>query len=490
MPPPPGKNPSQPTPPPEVNAPATTRKPPDDRKFPCRQCGARLDFDPSQRALKCPYCGHEEKIEPSSHEVKERDWEEYWQNHEHEKETTLAGRASQVKCTGCGAVVLLEDKVVTDKCPYCATHLENQPESAQAMISPEGILPFAVTERQAVENFNRWIASRWFAPTELKQLANLGRLSGLYVPYWTYDSMTYSWYVGERGDNYTVVEHYTEQDSEGNTVSKTRERIEIRWTPVSGEVQHFFDDVLICASKGLPEPLVVRLTNWDLPKVEGFRAEFLSGFQTERYAVGLKEGFTKAQAIMDHEIRRMCLRDIGGDHQRLASVNTQHVGVTFKHLLLPIWLAPYRYRDNTYRILVNARTGEVVGTRPYSAIKITLLVLVILAAIGVAIYLITKFQGGEQPHKQRSQEERRRSTVVQVDEPHSAPGRPAAGRLLRSLLTRGLPHVFPDPVGDVPTFPVSSRSELRRYASNSLTTRPCTSVNRKSRPAYRYVSFS
>src|SRR5438270_4711075 len=126
------------------------KEPPAGRKFPCRECGARLDFDPASRALQCPYCGHKEVIEPSSKKVEEHDWDEYWKGHR-SKETLLTGRSSQVTCTGCGAVVLLEDKVQTDKCPYCATHLENAPKSAESMIAPEGVLPFKVTERDAVE---------------------------------------------------------------------------------------------------------------------------------------------------------------------------------------------------------------------------------------------------------------------------------------------------------------------------------------------------
>ncbi len=84
---------------------------------------------------------------------------------------------------------------------------------------------------------------------------------------------------------------------------------------------------------------------------------------------------------MDGEIRTLCCRDIGGDHQQLAVVNTQHTAITFKQILQPVWLAPYRYRDKVYRIAVNARTGEVVGTRPYSYWKVVLLVLAIVAAI-------------------------------------------------------------------------------------------------------------
>lgn len=369
---------------------ATATVKPAGRKFPCGQCGARLDFDPSSRGLKCPYCGHLEKIDPSANKVQERDFNEYFDKLAG-KGTTIAGRSSQVTCTGCGAVVLLEDKITTDKCPYCATHLENEPVAAQAMIAPEGVLPFKVDNRAAVAAFNQWLEGRWFAPTGLRQLANLGKLSGLYTPFWTYDSMTYTFYAGQRGDNYTVTESYTETDANGQTVTKTRDVTHTRWTSVSGEVENFFDDVLICGSHSLPGDLVGELEPWDLKQLVDFRAEYLSGFQTERYGVDLGQGFKKAQGVMDQHIRHLCCRDIGGDHQRLDRVNTQHVGVTFKHILLPIWLAVYRYHDQTYRILVNARTGEVVGTRPYSFWKIFVVIFGILAFI---LLMMLLFAGG------------------------------------------------------------------------------------------------
>lgn len=368
--------------------PPESKGPPSGRKFPCKQCGARLDFDPSARGLKCPYCGFLEKIEPSADNVQERDFNEYFDKLAG-KGTTIAGRSSQVTCTGCGAVVLLEDKITTDKCPYCLTHLENKPVTAEAMIAPEGVLPFKVDHRQAIAAFNDWLAGRWFAPTGLRQLANLGRLSGLYTPYWTYDSMTYTFYKGQRGDDYTVTESYTETDAQGQTVTKTRQVTHTNWTSVSGEVSHFFDDVLVCGSKSLPENFVRELEPWDLEQLVDFRAEYLSGFQTERYAVDLGAGFNKAKQIMDGEVRRLCCRDIGGNHQRLERVSTQHVGVTFKHILMPVWLAAYRYHDQPYQILINARTGEVVGSRPYSFWKIF-----VMAIIGLIALIMLLFAGG------------------------------------------------------------------------------------------------
>src|SRR5262249_10983330 len=192
-------------------------------------------------------------------------------------------------------------------------------------------------------------------------------------------------------------QYYTETDANGQQVQRSRQVTKTRWTRVSGMVQHFFDDVLILASQSVPERLMGGLAPWDLPNLEDFRAELLSGFQTERYAVGLRDGFDKAKQVMDGIIRQLCMRDIGGNHQRLYTVNTQHVGVTFKHVLLPVWLAPYRYQQQTYQILVNGRTGKVNGTRPYSWIKITLLVLVILAIVGVVIYFVTRSRSGSRP---------------------------------------------------------------------------------------------
>ena len=88
---------------------------------------------------------------------------------------------------------------------------------------------------------------------------------------------------------------------------------------------------------------------------------------------------------MEVTIRRDVCRDIGGDTQRIHWVKTRYDATTFKHLLLPLWLLSYRYKEKIYQVLVNAQTGEVQGERPYSWIKITLTIVAVLAAIGAII---------------------------------------------------------------------------------------------------------
>lgn len=362
------------------------------RKFPCPKCGAALVFDPGKRALLCPFCAYSEAIEPDAREVQERDWEEYWR-HTEEAGDTIAGRSSEVRCKVCGAVVLLEDKVVIDQCPYCGNDLENTPVAAASMILPEGILPFRVDMKRAAGAFREWMAGRWFAPNDLKHLADVGRFNGVYVPFWTYDAMTYTRYTGQRGDNYMDTETFTTRDSNGNLMTQTRQVIRTRWSAAAGQVEHFFDDVLVCGSRSIPSSLLLELGPWDLRNLETFQPQFLAGFQTERYTVDLAQGFEVAREIMGGEIRQLCCQDIGGDQQQLATVNTQHAAITFKHILQPVWLAPYRYRGELYRIAVNARTGEVVGTRPYSYWKIALLVAAILALVGLFAFLNSHSQG-------------------------------------------------------------------------------------------------
>ena len=378
---------------PQEREPVVTKAPPPGRKFPCLKCGAKLDFDPSSRALQCPYCGYKQDIEPSKQTIEEHDFEALLK--QGGVGEVLEGRSTQVTCGACNAVVLLEDKVVTDKCPYCASNLENKPEAAEAMIAPEGVVPFAVNDRKAIDAFSNWIAGLWFAPNALKKFALLGQMNGVYVPFWTFDSMTYTHYQGQRGDDYQDTETYTETNADGTTTTKTRTVTKTRWHSVSGEVRHFFDDVLICASKGIPEYYARHLTPRDLRGLEAFRPDFLSGFKTERYTIGPKDGFETAKLIMEMEIRELCRRDIGGDHQRLDVVRVQHVGVTYKHVLLPLWLASYRYQDKSYRVLVNGLTGQVQGDRPYSWVKIVALILSILAAILVIFLLFKGVARGE-----------------------------------------------------------------------------------------------
>ena len=361
-------------------APATVPAAPAQREYPCAQCGGKVKFDPAAAALKCPYCGAEVAIPKSADEIQELNFNAALRD--------AAGAADSVQapesaCSACGARVALPPGEASGACPFCGSPAVVAGGSPRR-IKPKSLLPFKVTREQAWNDFRDWIGRLWFAPSELKRYAEQQeKLAGVYVPYWTYDSRTTSWYTGERGEDYWATESYTTTEN-GRSVTRTRQVRKTRWYPASGVVWNDFDDVLVLASKSLPKERAEELTPWDLENLVPFKEDYLSGFRAEAYGVELEEGFEAAKVIMDEGIRASVCRDIGGDHQRISSVKTQYADVTFKHLLLPVWISAYRYRDKVYRVLVNARTGEVQGERPWSWVKITLLVLGVLGA-GAAI---------------------------------------------------------------------------------------------------------
>jgi hypothetical protein len=99
-------------------------------------------------------------------------------------------------------------------------------------------------------------------------------------------------------------------------------------------------------------------------KLVPYKPEYVSGFQAEAYQVGLKEGFPIARQTIDDQIASAIRSDIGGDHQRIHQVNTRYSDIKFKHVLLPVWVSAYRYRDKPFRFIINGQTGEVSGQSP------------------------------------------------------------------------------------------------------------------------------
>ena len=352
-----------------------------EHRFPCEQCGADLRFDPVQNKLVCDFCGHSETVEKGDYAgtaIKELDFEQAMR---HQLPQAEIEETRVSACPNCGAQVEIHEKDHAVECPFCATPVVTD-TGTHRHIKPKALLPFGLDETQARDAMTKWLGQLWFAPNGLQEYARKGRkLNGIYVPYWTFDADTKSSYSGQRGDHYY----------ETRTVMRDGKKRQVRtrktkWKRASGRVARVFDDVLVLASRSLPKKYTDGLEPWDLSALEPYQPAYLAGFQAEGYQVELSDGYGEARAKMDQQIRRDVKRDIGGDEQRIAQVNTQVSDITFKHILLPVWLAAYKYRGKTYRFVVNGRTGEVQGERPYSIWKIGAVIAVILAIVaGIVI---------------------------------------------------------------------------------------------------------
>jgi DNA-directed RNA polymerase subunit RPC12/RpoP len=346
-------------------------------QFPCAQCGANVEFKPGADALVCPYCGHNNPIEAADESIEELDFHAHLAKAAESEETE---EVSAARCESCGAECTLAENVTSDECPFCGSAIVTK-EGSRKVIKPRALLPFKVTRKESTTAFTKWLQGLWFAPSKLKKRGHgHDTMQGVYVPYWTYDCRCHSRYTGERGEHYYVNESYTAHEN-GKSVRKTRRVRKTRWHHASGNVQNAFDDVLVLASQSLPRKYAEKLEPWDLDALTPYQDDYLTGFKTESYQVDLDEGFGMAKEQMEPAIRSTIRSDIGGDEQRIHSVNTTYSGISFKHILLPVWISAYRYQENVFRFLVNARTGEVQGERPWSWAKIVLAVLGGIATI-------------------------------------------------------------------------------------------------------------
>jgi hypothetical protein len=351
----------------------------------CSGCGANLTFQPGTSTLSCQYCGAKNEIRTEATHVEEIDFEKFLG--ENQPEASLH-EVHTVTCENCSASTTLKPNATSDSCPFCATPLVVKHAKTSKLIKPKYLLPFKIERKKAEESYVGWLGGLWFAPNDLKQSARqtMDKLSGVYLPFWTYDSNTSTDYTGERGTYYYVTETYTNSKGE----QESREVQKIAWSFASGCVSNSFDDVLVCASPSLPQKLSTSLEPWDLEALTAFDERFLSGFKTESYRVDLKTGFETAKELIKPRIESSVKADIGGDLQRVSSMSTTYENITFKHILLPVWISAYRYNEKVYHFMVNARTGEVQGERPYSAIKIALAVLAGIAVIAAAIFIFAK----------------------------------------------------------------------------------------------------
>jgi ribosomal protein S27E len=360
----------------------------DERHFPCVQCGSDLRYAPGQTQLTCDHCGHTQAIPAASERSTARALGELDLAKGLADDLPMEATAEvrTTTCPSCNAQVEFQGSDFSMECPFCATPVVVD-TGTQRHIKPQALIPFALTEDQARGAMVAWMGGLWFAPNTLLEYARKGRaLNGIYVPFWTFDADTNSRYTGARGTNYTETRTRTvtvNGKSEQRSESVTR----TSWTPTSGRVDRAFDDVLVMGSTSLPERLGNELTPWDLGALTPYSPDYLAGFRAEGYTVGLAAAHEKGRAAMSRQIEQDVRRDIGGDAQRVDHVDTDWQDETFKHVLLPVWMAAYKYNGKSYRFLVNGQTGEVQGERPYSIWKITFAVLFVAALILTAFYV-------------------------------------------------------------------------------------------------------
>jgi ribosomal protein S27E len=337
----------------------------------CPSCGGILVYSPEREMLHCDYCGTDIALDLTPADVRENDFMEWLQHPEMmQKEGTVV---AEVSCGQCGARTTFPENTTSYACAFCGTPVVLNKSVQRRAWKPEYLLPFKTGKKTCGELFRKWASSRWFAPSGFaRQLTAEERMKGVYLPYWTYDADTLTFYSGQRGIN-----RHVNRMVNGKSVTRTV----TDWYPVSGRLKHQFDDVTVPASDSIPPDMASVLTNWDRKNYVVYNEQFVKGFLTELYKKDFRECYGSAKKQMESYISAAVRSEIGGSQQRIHTQETSYTGIKFKLVLLPVWLSAYRYKGKSWLFAVNGRTGQVAGQRPWSIPKIAALVIVIAAIL-------------------------------------------------------------------------------------------------------------
>jgi DNA-directed RNA polymerase subunit RPC12/RpoP len=328
--------------------------------FECPQCGATTAFGVAEGGLTCTHCGY---YEPPEKPIAGKGAEEL-----EFKVETLERAAhgwgeerKELECENCGAITSLPQGDLTLTCPFCASNKVIQRQANQDALRPRFVIPFKLEAEAVRKAVEEWLGSSWMTPGSLRRLADLERMTAIYLPFWTFDAATTADWRAQVG--HTQTERYR---SGGEW--KTRTVTVWRWE--SGHVDLRFDDLLVDGTTRVSDVLLNRVKQFDLNQLAPYEPKYLAGFHAHSYDVELEKAWDTARAQMRESTRQACRSQASTRKIRSFSMNLDFSNETWRYILVPAYLAPYAYRDNNYQVVVNAQTGAIAGQRPADWAKI------------------------------------------------------------------------------------------------------------------------
>ena len=339
--------------------------------YKCPQCGATTRYDVAAGGVACEYCGYSAGTERNQAGRKADEFEFTLE--------TLADSAQgwgvvrrQLHCDSCGANLTLPEGSLTITCTFCGSNKVNVHPAPSDVLRPRYLIPCKVEKASVRAKTEEWLGQGWFHPKELSASAVIDRFHGIYLPFWTFDAYITAHWKAQVG--YERQESYYDS---GSKSWKTRTVIDWRWE--NGRVTLDADDLLVSGSSKVSRIILERLLPFNLNELTAYHPDFLAGWEAQAYDIDLPNAWDMGKAVMREQAKQRCYTDIRSHHVRNFSMKADFSNEVWRYILLPVYLAAYRFEGKVYQVMVNGQTGVVAGQKPVAWWKIWLVVAALLS---------------------------------------------------------------------------------------------------------------
>lgn len=350
----------------------------------CEKCGGGVSFDVAQGAVACGWCGHVSA--PAQPAVGREARAEAFTDQAIATATQgWALHRRELHCDGCGVDLAVEDGDLAATCAFCGSSRVLLRDDVVQSLRPSALVPFKVQGTELAQRLRSWLGRGWIHPPDLAQGSILDEITGVYVPFWTFDALAHARWEAEVGTRRTRTVYRN-----GRAVTQSY----IHWSWRSGKLVRTLPDYVQCGSARLHRPLLQQIGRFDLADLVTYRPELLAGFRAQSYDIGLTEAWDAARHRMREDVRAACTADTNSSHVRNMSVEADFDEEHWRYVLLPLYLGAYRFEGRIYHVLVNGQSGRISGQRPvvwwkvWAAVGASFVPSVFLGLIGVPLTLI------------------------------------------------------------------------------------------------------
>ena len=330
--------------------------------FHCPQCDGVSAYSAENGGLTCTFCGF---YEPPQQQVVGKQAEAFEFTVETMERVAHGWGAErkELSCNRCAARTTFSTDMLTHTCPFCGSNQVVQVKAPQDVLRPRFLVPFSITADDCRQKTAVWLQSSWMLPAKLNRLARTTDYTPIYIPYWTFDATTQAAWKAE-------VAHNVQKRVYRNGRWQRRTVTEWRWE--KGHVRVDFDDILVQGSQKLSKTLLAKIDDYNLQALVAYDASFLAGLQAQAYDIDLDTAWERGRHTMRTNTKNACKKQASSTRMRNFSMNLAFKDENWRYILLPLYVATYRYGTESYQVLINGQTGELAGQRPVDWKKVLL----------------------------------------------------------------------------------------------------------------------